>query len=121
MARGFRPWSVAVVLMATANCLTGCRETNSSRRVAADDLARAADACLIDVRDHDITWERSTNCQSLAGLAGSYISLGHFQSEPAEVRVIAERARATAWMARQLHCQEEKMCRFGERALCQRA
>jgi hypothetical protein len=100
MTGGGRAWIVVIVFVTTAMWLVSCREISSSQRVAADALTRAADACLIDVRDRDLAWERSTNCASLSSLADSYIALGGFQSEPAEVRVIAEQARATAWMAR---------------------
>ena len=100
MTRGCEAGTVAVTLVTKAFWLTGCSEATSSRRVAADGLARAADECLYDVQDRQLTWERSSNCASLATSAATYISLGGFQNEPAEVRVIAERARATAWMAR---------------------
>ena len=91
---------VTVAVVIAVSSLAGCKDTNSPRRTAADGLSRAADECLYDVRDRQLTWERSSHCAALAGLATNYISLGGFQNEPAAVRLIAERARATAWMAR---------------------
>jgi len=73
------------------------------QRLAAEALSRGADECLLDVRDRDLTWEGSLHCASLARLVTAYIALGGFLGDEivdARANLTAERARATAWMAR---------------------
>ena len=68
-------------------------------KAGADALSKAADECLYDTRDRGLTFERSPNCGSLRPLARTYIDAGGFHEEPLEIKLIAERARTTAWMA----------------------
>lgn len=100
MIRALRSTVISVLLFGTAVLLMGCRQANFELRAAADGLSRTADECLYDVRDRNLTWERSSNCASLSALASRYIALGGFQAENVDVRLTAERARTTAWMAR---------------------
>jgi hypothetical protein len=80
--------------------LAGCTRGESLRPLA-QALSHAADACLYDVRDHGATFEKSAACSSMSSLAYAYISAGGFQdSTPPHIEVIAQKARATAWMAR---------------------
>lgn len=95
-----RRLQLAIGFVSAVSWLTGCNSMTSSLRLAADALSHAADECLYDVRDRQLTWERSSHCASLSSLAANYIAIGGFQNEPADIRVIAERARTTAWMAR---------------------
>ena len=100
MIRDLRSAVIAGLFIGIGVSTVSCRQTNAELRAAADALSRAADECLYDVRDRNLTWEQSSHCGSLSALASSYIALGGFQNENAEVRLVADRARTTAWMAR---------------------
>lgn len=77
-------------------------------REAAKALLAAADECFYDVRDRDLSWEGSPNCQGLGEFVDTYIALGGFGAAeltgagrlPADIEWIGEQARSTAWMAR---------------------
>jgi hypothetical protein len=78
----------------------GCSAANSKLTAAAEALSQTADQCLFDVRDRSLSYETSRNCSALGALSRAYIEAGGFQSEPAEIALIAERARVSAWIAR---------------------
>lgn len=92
----------SLVVLAASLCvlLLACSDHNARLRSAAEALSKCADECLYDVRDRHLTWETSSNCAALGVLAKEYTEAGGFQHEPAEIRLIAERARVSAWMAR---------------------
>lgn len=98
--RELRNVAIGVLFMGMAMSSISYGQTNSDLRAAADALSRAAAECLYDVRDRNLAWERSSNCMSLSTFASRYIALGGFQDETTEVKLVAERARTTAWMAR---------------------
>jgi hypothetical protein len=99
MLRGL--WLTAwITVSGLTAVMTACSRTGPELRAAANALSRAADECLLDVRDRHLTWETSGNCKSLSPLASSYIAAGGFNNEADDIRLIAEEARTTAWMAR---------------------
>lgn len=79
--------------------LTCSQTTNGRLQAAVETLSKSAEECLYDVRDRHETWETSQHCAALGAVASTYIDAGGFQEEPAEIRVIAEKARVTAWKA----------------------
>jgi hypothetical protein len=82
--------------------LTACKNDEDQRlRSTAEALSRSADECLYDVRDRAATFENSRPCSLMSSLASTYVSAGGFRdSTPADIELIAQKARATAWMAR---------------------
>jgi len=80
----------------------GC-QSDSQLAAAADALLVAADGCYSNVSAGQ-SWEESRNCAALQPLATSYSAAGGFQDEPAEIALIGERARRTAWQTRALAC-----------------
>jgi hypothetical protein len=82
--------------------LLGC--TSDVRlKTTAEALAKGAEECLYDVRDRQLTYEKSPNCSALGALADQYIAAGGFRDDHYKNRshaFIAESARMTAWMAR---------------------
>lgn len=90
---------ITFVVASALVALTSCGGT-AGLRSAAEALSSAADECLLDVRDRRLTFERSPNCSSLSPLATTYINAGGFRHEPADIALVAERARRTAWTAR---------------------
>ncbi len=99
MLRAYRR-VVSIMISGVTIAAIACSGTGPELRTAADALSRAADECLLDVRDRRFTWETSANCKSLSPLASSYIAAGGFSNEADSIRIIAEEARTTAWMAR---------------------
>ena len=88
-----------VVAAATVFSVTGCAD-NARLELSANALSKAADECLLDVRDRRMKYEKSPNCASLSTLSLQYIEAGGFRTEtPAKYALIAEKARATAWIA----------------------
>ena len=93
--------ALIVSLLAICGLVVTACETNSTRlRDAADALSKTATECLYDVRDRGVSYEGSRSCSGLSLLADRYIEAGGFQHEPAEIALIAEKARVSAWMAR---------------------
>ena len=63
-------------------------------------LAKTADECLADVRQREMTFEKSPSCSSLGTLATQYTNAGGFRGDtPCQYALVAEQARGTAWMA----------------------
>lgn len=91
---------IGVLLVGMAISSISYGQSDSGLRAASEALSRTADECLYDVRDRNQSYERSQNCMSLSRLASRYIALGGFQNEHVELKLVAERARTTAWMAR---------------------
>jgi hypothetical protein len=91
---------VLVPVAATVVICGACSSASSKLKPLAEALSNTADQCLVDVRDRGASFETSQNCSALGPLASAYIEAGGFQNEPAEIRLVAERARTTAWMAR---------------------
>jgi len=82
--------------------LSGCGESWASDELnkAASDILRVSEACLYDVRDHQIKYEASNNCNALRGLSDRYIDEGGYQDgTPAEIKLKYAHAQKVAWMA----------------------
>jgi len=94
-------WSTSITLVIALGSLGmwGCGG-RAQLKAGAEALSAAAEQCLIDVRDRRLTFETSRSCGSLSPLATAYIAAGGFQNEPVEIKLLAEQARTTAWMAR---------------------
>ena len=58
------------VLLALSAALCGCQPDASQARLkdTATALAKAADACLLDVRDKKLKYDKSPQCDSLRSL-----------------------------------------------------
>lgn len=101
----YRYWSEVRVFTAerrTAEIVEFSVSDQGEARTAASALLRATEQCFYDVRDRDLTWEGSMDCQGLGSLASDYSALGGFgvQELDTDIVLIAEKARSTAWMAR---------------------
>ena len=89
--------------------LLGCELARKpGLQAGADALSRAAEDCLVDVRDRRLTFEASRHCSALSALSKSYIHEGGFQENvPAKIGLVAEQARTMAWMARAIsNCRD---------------
>jgi hypothetical protein len=90
-----------VIALVSATPTSGCGGRSATLRATAEALSKSADQCLLDVRDRRLTYEMSRNCSALGALAGTYVEAGGFQpGVAADIAIVAEQARATAWMAR---------------------
>jgi hypothetical protein len=91
-----------IVALGPAIALLGCQQPDSARLAAAvEAFSKAADECLLDIRDRSMKYDRSSNCSSLGTLSRLYIDAGGGSSEtPLQYEIVFERARATAWIAR---------------------
>ena len=92
-----------LVLLALSAALCGCQPDASQARLkdTATALAKAADACLLDVRDKKLKYDKSPQCDSLRSLYLQHLDAGGFRPEtPAQYALIAAEAKATAWSAR---------------------
>ena len=92
-----------LVLLALSAALCGCQPDASQARLkdTATALAKAADACLLDVRDKKLKYDNSPQCDSLRSLYLQHLDAGGFRPEtPAQYALIAAEAKATAWSAR---------------------
>ena len=88
-----------VVVAVTALAIVGCTD-NTRLELSANALSKAADECLLDVRDQRMKYKKSPNCVSLGALSTQYIEAGGFRNEtPAKYALIAEKARTSAWIA----------------------
>lgn len=94
--------------MATLSLLACNSLDEASLEQKAVALSRQADACLVDVRDNGAKYDTSPYCMQLSPAAQAYISAGgQTPEEPAEIELIAEGARATAWSAAALSAGAE--------------
>ena len=92
-----------VLVLALSAALCGCKPNASHRRLeeTAKALAGTADACLVDVRDKKLKYDKSPNCEALRTLYLQHLDAGGFRpGTPAEYALIAAEAKATAWSAR---------------------
>ena len=91
----------ATIVIALGMSLAGCSSFASKNPIKEAQALRAkADKCLLDVRDNDLKYDTSSNCQALAALSKSYIDAGgQLPDEPAETKLVAEQAVKVAWNA----------------------
>ena len=92
-----------LVLLALSAALCGCQPDANQVRLKdmATALAKAADACLLDVRDKKLKYDKSPQCDSLRSFYLQHLGAGGFRPEtPAQYALIAAEAKATAWSAR---------------------
>ena len=76
----------------------GCESRNNSRlEAAARAFSKAADECLLDVRDRKKRFETSSHCNSLSALSYQFIEAG---GDTPEYTLIGQEALTTAWKAR---------------------
>ena len=88
------------ILVMLCFLIAACR-SNTRAMMAAKALSEAADECLYDVRDRGLRYENASHCSALGPLAQQYIGAGGFQEgAPTDAALVAEQARAVAWMAR---------------------
>jgi len=93
--------SIVHTVVLSAALLTSCSQHDTKLQITAEAFSRTADECLYDVRDRKFKYESSTNCHALGALSTQFIEAGGFRDEtPDRIALIAEKARATAWMAR---------------------
>jgi len=79
---------------------SACSSSESKLEPIANRLREAVNRCVVDVLEPSTTYENSTHCRSLSGIARQYVEAGGFTDKtscPADR--IAETARARAWMA----------------------
>lgn len=89
---------VALICVSLVGCSLG---SNERLELTAKALSKAADECLLDVRDRNFKYETSPNCASLKTVSMQYVEAGGFRPDtPAKYELIAAEARATAWAAR---------------------
>ena len=89
---------VIIPAAAALALLSGCGDSPNSRAKAAvaKAMTTAADNCLYDVRDHNISFSRSASCSSLDALADQYLK--DTTSDDLE-NPDFQAARLSAWMA----------------------
>jgi len=90
---------VAAIL---AVVLSGCRVFGPSaeQKATSAALLAASEACVYDVRDKQIKYEQSRNCNALGALSLQYMHAGGGRpGAPLETEIEFERARVMAWMA----------------------
>lgn len=100
--RKFFPYGCFFLFALTAP-LAGCKPGASEVRLdeTARALAKAADDCLLDVRDRKLKYDKSPHCNSLRTLYLQHLDAGGFRLEtPPKYALIAAQAQATAWSAR---------------------
>jgi len=96
-----------ICLLAVPVLLAGCSAAESIGLTAknpikeANLLSAGAEKCLLDVRDHGLTYEKSPNCNALGVLSKAYIDAGgQLPDEPTESKLVGEQAVRMAWAAR---------------------
>jgi hypothetical protein len=101
-----KPLSLCIALLpfslaSVAVLMNGCELNDERLELTAKALRKAADECLLDVRDRRLKYEASPNCNSLRTLSMQHTEAGGFSlSTPPKYALIAAEARATAWAAR---------------------
>ncbi len=67
----------------------------------ANDFVKAADNCLLDVRDNQIKYKESRHCNELGRLHLKYLNNGgHEKNTPLELELKVSNAIGVAWSAR---------------------
>ena len=90
-----------ILIAATGSLVYACSANDGRLELTAKALSKAADECLLDVRDRKLKYETSPNCNSLHTLSMQHTEAGGFRSDtPAKYALMAAEARATAWAAR---------------------
>jgi hypothetical protein len=85
--------------VATLLLLAGCNDQQLEQ--AAKDFNKAAEACLLDVRNHLMKYEKSGHCTRLGKVSMRYVEAGGARSDtPARHALTVEEGRTMAWMAR---------------------
>ena len=71
------------VLLALSAALCGCKPDANQVRLkdTATALAKAADACLLDVRDKKLKYDKSPQCDSLRSLYLQHLDAGGFRPD----------------------------------------
>jgi len=84
--------------------ITGCKlEENEELKKSVYALSTIADECVLDVRDREMKYDKSNNCQKLWTLVDDYMKKwGGLEDTPKEIEIIFERVRVSAWMAKAL-------------------
>jgi hypothetical protein len=95
----FRVHKLALVGILTTVFQSGCAK-GASLDITATALAKTADECLADVRDREMTFEKSPSCSSLRTIAAQHTKAGGFREDnPCKYALLEEQAGAKAWMA----------------------
>jgi len=90
-----------ILIAVTSSLVYACGSNDGRLELTAKALSKAADECLLDVRDRKLKYETSPNCNSLRTLSMQHTEAGGFRSDtPARYALMAAEARATAWTAR---------------------
>lgn len=99
MRRLFRAQMILIAV--TGSLLYACGSNDGRLELTTKALSKAADECLLDVRDRKLEYETSPNCNSLRTLSMQHTEAGGFRSDtPTRYALMAAEARATAWTAR---------------------
>ena len=96
-------FNVPAVALSVAGLLGSCTASDSHEklRIAALSLNNSSIACVEEVKALKVQYEAAPSCLALKALARTYADLGGFGGNiPRDIEVVAERARAYAWMAR---------------------
>lgn len=97
-----RVGATAIVPTVSALLLAGCNLLGPSAEltVSAKALMETSERCVLDVRDRNMKYESSGNCNAMSALAQQYINAGGGRPDaPLETEIEFERARVHAWMA----------------------
>jgi hypothetical protein len=90
---------VRSLLLLAAVALAGCGPS-AQLKAASSAILAASEACLFDVRDKNIKYEASKNCNSLRVLSDKYIDAGGLRTDTStEIQLEYAYARMHAWMA----------------------
>jgi hypothetical protein len=99
MARRRKMKCLTSTAVAALLLLAGCNDQQLEQ--AAKDFNKAAEACLLDVRNHLMKYEQSDHCTRLGKVSMRYVEAGGARSDtPARHALTAEEGRTMAWMAR---------------------
>ena len=91
-----------IILLLFIAILCGCQlfDPSAEQIAAVKALGAASEACVYDVRDKNIKYEASKNCNSMSPLAQQYINAGGGRPDSnLKAEIEFERARVQAWMA----------------------
>lgn len=99
-----------LISLTSVSCSTANSAGTSRAASIAEALNASAQQCVEQVRGTGVSYESAAACRNLRPLAQQYGALNGWGSEvPAETRLVAERARAYAWMAKAMACSRESM------------
>ena len=91
-----------LILAPASTLLIGCGMLGPSaeQKATVKALMNASEKCVYDVRDKNIKYESSRNCNAMSALSLHYINAGGGRPDaPLETEIEFERSRVHAWMA----------------------